>query len=194
MEMGEQSEGTVLVVEDCDLQRRALVRFLNEQFGRVLEAETFLGASLCSEENTLACALVDLELPDGHGLDLVPLLKREHSDIRVVILTGHGSIASAVEALRRGADDYLLKPSSFEQVLSALRCCDSSVRSEFPTFNCIRKPRPLSIDRVKWEHIQRVLAEAGWNISEAARRLGVHRQSLQRTLRKPPTVHDVDRC
>jgi two-component system, response regulator RegA len=178
------AEGTVLVVESCPLQSHALTRFLSRYFEHVISATTLAEARKFVRSEKINCSVIELDLPDGRGLQLVPILRSTNSAMRIIILTAHGSIASTVDAIQLGADDYLTKPSSFEQVVNALRGHAAARRSQ-PD-----RPRPLSLERIKWEHIQRVLAESQWNISEAARRLGVHRQSLQRTLRKPPAISE----
>lgn len=178
--------GTVLVVENCPLQRQALKGFLSKYFEHVVTAGTAAEGRACARSEHFNCAVVELDLPDGRGLELIPILRKANRAMRIVILTAHGSIASTVDAIQLGADDYLTKPSSFEQVASALRGDPPARRLQSRRVG----PRPLSLERIKWEHIQRVLAESQWNISEAARRLGLHRQSLQRTLRKPPAISE----
>ena len=181
--------GGVLVVESCGLQRRSLVGLLDTHYRCVVGVATFAEASRFIAATSVSHSIIEPELPDGHGLDLIPQLKI-HGRARIVILTAHGSIASAVTALRRGADDYLIKPASFDQIRETLE--GSALNTGLNVRNAGRfaasKPGTFTLERIKWEHIQRVLAESQWNISEAARRLGVHRQSLLRTLRKPPVI------
>ena len=180
---------SLLVVEDCPLQQRALVRFLGKDFGGVFTASTAHEALQVLGKCSIRHALIDLDLPDGSGLDLISPLRRGYGQTRIVILTGFGSIASCVAAMRLGADEYLTKPASLEQVACALRgICDPLYRTAPSRPNREIPPLPLSLARAEWEHIHRVLAESRGNVSEAARRLGIHRQSLQRKLRKAPVA------
>ncbi len=120
-------------------------------------------------------AVVDLRLDDGNGLDLVPDLHQLRGDMRVIILTGYGNIASAVAAVKTGAVDYLAKPADPDDVVKALtQIGDKPLPPE----------QPMSADRVRWEHIQRVYELCGRNVSETARRLNMHRRTLQRILAK----------
>lgn len=119
-------------------------------------------------------AVIDLRMPGKNGLELVAALKRRWPDLTVVVLTGYGSIATAVEAMKLGASHYLTKPSNVEEILAAFHV-DRNSSVEPPS-------DPMPLDDVQWEHLQKVLAESGGNISEAARRLGMHRRTLQRKL------------
>ena len=125
-------------------------------------------------------AVVDLRMPGGSGIDLVSDLLEIDSEMDIVVLTSYGSIATALEAMRRGAADYLTKPADADQILAA-----------FDRAGEMAPPPPQtapSLARVEWEHIQRILTDCGGNISQAARVLGIHRRSLQRKLSKyPPT-------
>lgn len=124
-------------------------------------------------------ALVDLSLPDGSGLELVAALAQGSPPVRVVVMTGYASIATAVEAIKLGAVHYLSKPTDADELLAAFARDDG--RTDIPVADA-----PPSIERLQWEHIQRVLTECGGNVSEAARRLDMHRRTLQRRLRKRP--------
>ena len=123
-----------------------------------------------------AHAVVDMRLEDGNGLDLVAELRAMSPDVRVVMLTGYGNLATAVAAVKAGAIDYLAKPADPEDIVRALST-DGSSRPEAP-------PEPMSADRVRWEHIQRVYELCDRNVSETARRLKMHRRTLQRILAK----------
>jgi two-component system response regulator RegA len=124
-------------------------------------------------------AVLDLRMPGGSGLELLRELKRQDPATRVLMLTGYGSIATAVEAVREGAIGYLPKPADADEILAALAGANTAKERGIDT---------PSLARAEWEHIQRVLSDCGGNISEAARRLGIHRRSLQRKLHKyPPT-------
>lgn len=123
-----------------------------------------------------AMAVIDLRLAGGNGLDLVEDLHRRRKDSVIVVLTAYGNIATAVAAVKLGAIDYLCKPSSTDEVISALTQRDE--KRPTPPDN------PMSADRVRWEHIQRVFELYGHNVSETARRLSMHRRTLQRILAK----------
>ncbi len=121
-------------------------------------------------------AVLDLRLEDGSGIELVKRLRDLHPKVRIVILTGYGNIATAVAAVKAGAVDYLAKPADADDVINALLTTGSSLPP--PPAN------PMSADRVRWEHIQRVFEQCNRNVSETARRLNMHRRTLQRILNK----------
>lgn len=123
-----------------------------------------------------AYAVVDLRLEDGNGLDVVEALRELRDDSRIIVLTGYGAIATAVAAVKMGATDYLAKPADADDVTSALL----SVGEALPP----PPDNPMSADRVRWEHIQRVYEQCDRNVSETARRLHMHRRTLQRILAK----------
>ncbi len=124
-------------------------------------------------------AVVDLKMPGPSGLELVKGLKALDAHTRIVVFTGYASIATAVEAVKLGATHYLAKPADADDVIAALHRDEGDV-------NAAIGPKPLSVERLEWEHIQRVLNECGGNISETARRLRMHRRTLQRKLTKRP--------
>jgi two-component system response regulator RegA len=126
-------------------------------------------------------AVVDLRMPGGSGLDVVRELKALEPAMRILVLTGYGSIVTAVEAIKLGATNYLTKPADADEILNVLQ-------ADSPDAGQASNPAlsPPSLARTEWEHIQRVLADCAGNISEAARRLGLHRRSLQRKLGKNP--------
>jgi two-component system response regulator RegA len=128
------------------------------------------------EASAPAFAVVDMRLGDGNGLDVVSALKRERPDARAIVLTGYGNIATAVTAVKMGAVDYLSKPADADDVVAAL-LASSTEKSELPQ-------NPMSADRVRWEHIQRIYEMCNRNVSETARRLNMHRRTLQRILAK----------
>src|SRR5262249_31831545 len=160
-----------------------------QRLARALDARGFdvsAFASLRDAEILLAddapeFVVLDLRVGDANGLDLIPALKAADPETRIVVLTGYGSIATAMEAVRRGATDYLTKPADAADIVAA--SAQNVGAQDVPV------PRvPMSLDRVEWEHISRVLVECQHNVSEAARVLGMHRRSLQRKLAKyPPT-------
>ncbi len=122
-------------------------------------------------------AVVDLRLADGNGLDVIEALHAARPDARVIVLTGYGNIATAVTAVKMGAIDYLAKPADADAVYSALMSGAGEARNALPE-------NPMSADRVRWEHIQRVYELCNRNVSETARRLNMHRRTLQRILAK----------
>jgi two-component system response regulator RegA len=126
-------------------------------------------------------AIVDLRLRGESGLDIVKNLRESDSTISIIVLTGYGSIATALEAVRRGADHYLSKPVDVDQILAAYETVNSTESGE-----SVPPSTVPSLARVEWEHIQRVLTDCGGNVSQAAKLLGLHRRSLQRKLLKFP--------
>jgi two-component system response regulator RegA len=170
----------LLVVEDDDVLRCRLARAFRERGFEVREAVTSAEAESASREEPPSHALVDLRLGDGSGLDVVRALASLRPPPSVVVLTGYGSIATALEALRQGARHYLAKPADVDEILAAFEREESG-----------SAPPPVaapSLARVEWEHINRVLADCGGNVSLAARVLGIHRRSLQRKLQKHPST------
>lgn len=171
----------ILVVDDDQIFRTRLIRALQTRGFEVL------GATNADEGIELARrfhpprAIVDMKMPGKGGLELISELAKIDPDIDIVVLTGYGSIATAVEAVRRGAIDYLTKPADTEQILSRFDA------AEAPVNNAVVETTP-SLARVEWEHIQRILEDCDGNISQAARKLGIHRRSLQRKLGKLPPL------
>lgn len=174
---------TLLLAEDDRYLRRVLARAFTARECRVLEASTLAESRqhLAAGERP-SLAVLDLRLPDGNGLDLLSELHERNPTIRSVVLTGWGSIPTALEAVRRGAVDFLAKPIEIDDVLRALGRLPAA---SFSTAASEASGVP-TLDRVEWEHIQRVLASCDGNVSQAARLLGLHRRSLQRKLGKRP--------
>jgi two-component system response regulator RegA len=168
-----------LVVDDDAAFRTRLVKALESRGMQARGAGSPREAMEVAREVAPQAAIVDLRMPGGSGLDLVRDLSAECAGIQIVVLTGYGSIATAVEAVRRGAVNYLTKPLDADQILSAF---EGDPAPGAPTDN------PPSLARVEWEHIQRILTDCGGNISLAARKLGLHRRSLQRKLSKLPPL------
>lgn len=169
----------VLVVDDDERFRPRLAHALARRCGEVRQAAGVQEALAVASTWTPTAAVVDLRMGDGNGADLVARLVADAPGLRAVILTGYGSIATALDAVRRGAWHYLSKPATADAVFAALTGPCAAPLGDEP-------PAP-SLDRVEWEHIQRVMTDTGGNVSEAARRLGLHRRSLQRKLaRNPP--------
>jgi two-component system response regulator RegA len=172
-----------LVVDDDAVFRARLVKALAARGHAAQGAGTVDEAIEVARDFKPNRAVVDLKMPGGKsGLDLVPDLVARHPGVRVVVLTGYGSIATAVEAVRKGAINYLSKPADADQILAAF---DTDGENGSAAEGSEGIP---SLARVEWEHIQRILADCDGNISQAARRLGIHRRSLQRKLGKLPPV------
>lgn len=169
----------ILLVEDDDLLRSRLARAFADRGLDVREVRTVAEAREAAEAEAPELVLLDLRVPDGHSLDLIPFFKELDAKTRIVVLTGYGSIATAVEAVRRGATQYLTKPATVNEILAAFEHDrDGAYAVDL---------QPMSLDRVEWEHINRVLVECQGNVSEAARVLGIHRRSLQRKLARYPS-------
>lgn len=172
------SAPTLLVVEDDELLRERLVRAFKDRGFLAQGAASAHEADQLSEEAP-EYAVIDLRIGEASGLEVIRMLLAKDSATRVVMLTGYGSIATAVEAMRLGAIHYLTKPADADEILSALRRGETDAPPTAPG-------EPLSLARAEWEHINHVLVSVSGNISEAARRLGLHRRSLQRKLSKYP--------
>ena len=171
-------QATLLLVDDDATLRERLARAIRERGHEVVTAGGGAEALARAREVRPAMAVVDLRMPDMSGIQVLEALRALDPGMRVLMLTGYGSIATAVEATRRGAVGYLPKPADADEILAAL---------EGPGAGPAPKPTETpSLARTEWEHIQRVLADCGGNVSEAARRLGIHRRSLQRKLLKYP--------
>ena len=169
---------TLLVVEDDELLRGRLVRAFCDR-GFLAQGAASLSEARRLSEDAPEYAVLDLRVADDSGLEVLKILLAKDPATRVVMLTGYGSIATAVEAIRLGAVHYLTKPADADQIISALQRGTHSDGAP-PT------SEPLSLARAEWEHINHVLVSVSGNISEAARRLGLHRRSLQRKLAKYP--------
>ena len=174
-----RASSTLLIVDDDAPFRTRLMRAFRERGFDVAGAATYEEALALARGDSPELALVDLRLPGRSGLDLVRDLKELDATTRVVVLTGYGSIATAVQSLRLGAASYLTKPVDADQVLAAFAQTGADLEAA-PT------PTAQPLARVEWEHIQRVLADCDGNVSQAARLLGIHRRSLQRKLSKYP--------
>jgi two-component system response regulator RegA len=170
------AERSLLIVEDDKSFLQRLAKALESRGFVVTTAESVADGLLQLEQSPPAFAVVDMRLADGNGLEVISALKRKRPDARGIILTGYGNIATAVNAIKLGAVDYLAKPVDADDVLAALLALDHK-SIELPE-------NPMSADRVRWEHIQRVYEMCGRNVSETARRLSMHRRTLQRILAK----------
>lgn len=172
---------SVLVVDDDEVFRNRLVRAFTERGYDARGAEGYHHAMELAQQDSPEYAVVDLRMPDKSGLEVVKGLKSLDPTTNVVVLTGYGSIATAIEAVKLGATHYLTKPADVDDILAGF------ARAGVPAGELPSTPPTVpSLDRVEWEHINRVLTDCGGNISQAARLLGVHRRSLQRKLAKHP--------
>lgn len=170
---------SILVVDDDDAFRTRLVRALADRGFEARGAASRAEARRLAAEDSPELAVVDLRVGEDNGLDVVRDLRAADPSTRIVVLTGFGSIVTALEAVRLGAVHYLTKPALVDQILAALG------RPEEAPYTEGTGPTP-TLARAEWEHIQRVLAECEGNITQAARSLGLHRRSLQRKLQKLP--------
>jgi two-component system response regulator RegA len=170
------ADRSLLVVEDDKAFLERLARAMEARGFIVRTSDTVADGLAQIARAAPAFAVVDLRLGDGNGLDVVSALKRQRPDARAIVLTGYGNIATAVTAVKLGAVDYLAKPADADDVVNALLSTGSS-KTEPPQ-------NPMSADRVRWEHIQRIYEMCNRNVSETARRLNMHRRTLQRILAK----------
>ncbi len=169
-------DASLLIVDDDKPFLHRLARAMESRGFEVSTAESVSQGLSAVRKSAPAYAVVDMRLNDGNGLDVIEAIRAKKSDCKAIILTGYGNIATAVTAVKMGAIDYLAKPADADEVFAAL----------------IRKPddkaeppeNPMSADRVRWEHIQRVFELCDRNVSETARRLNMHRRTLQRILAK----------
>lgn len=175
---------SILIVDDDEVYRNRLARAFTDRGYDVRIGADYETAVAAATEDSPELAVVDLKMPGKSGLELVKALHEIDPATKTVVLTGYGSIATAIDAVRLGATYYLSKPADADDIIGAF------ARGEAPPLD---PPQPdngdykaPSLARAEWEHINRVLSDAGGNISEAARRLGIHRRSLQRKLQKYP--------
>nr|WP_319023051.1 ActR/PrrA/RegA family redox response regulator transcription factor [Mesorhizobium sp. B1-1-8] len=174
--MVEGEDTSLLIVDDDKPFVTRLARAMETRGFVVETAESVEEAVAKARARPPAYAVVDMRLGDGNGLDVVAAIREKRDDARTVILTGYGNIATAVTAVKLGAIDYLSKPADADDVFAALTRT-SGTRAAPPE-------NPMSADRVRWEHIQRVYEMCDRNVSETARRLNMHRRTLQRILAK----------
>ncbi|WP_434289770.1 ActR/PrrA/RegA family redox response regulator transcription factor [Celeribacter sp. SCSIO 80788] len=174
VELGEDK--SLLLVDDDEPFLRRLARAMEKRGFDVEMAGSVAAGRAIATARPPAYAVVDLRLEDGNGLDVVEVLREKRPDSRIVVLTGYGAIATAVAAVKIGATDYLSKPADANDIVHALL----STSDELPP----PPENPMSADRVRWEHIQRVYELCDRNVSETARRLNMHRRTLQRILAK----------
>lgn len=174
------AKSTIMVVDDDEVFARTLANAFERRGYATCVSHCFDAAVAAATASPPDFAVVDLKLPGGSGLMLVKRLREIAEDTRMVVLTGFGSIATTIDAIKLGACYYLTKPANADEVLAALHREDRDFADTQPL-----EDSP-SVYRVEWEHIQRVLAERNGNVSESARVLGIHRRTLQRKLNKHP--------
>ena len=172
----EFKDKSLLIVDDDSPFRERLARAMEKKGFKVTQAEGVKKGIDHLKERKPAFAVIDLRLGDGNGLEIVKELQNQNNESRIVMLTGYGNIPTAVAAIKHGAIDYLAKPADADDVEKAL-LADSNNKALPPE-------NPMSADRVKWEHIHRVFELCNRNVSETARRLKMHRRTLQRILSK----------
>ncbi|ACK49300.1 response regulator receiver protein [Methylocella silvestris BL2] len=174
--MAEGQDRSLLIVDDDKPFLSRLTRTMESRGFSVRCAESVAEGLEAIAQSPPAFAVIDMRLGDGNGLDVIAELKAKRPDARGVILTGYGNIVTAVTAVKFGAFDYLAKPADADEIYHALMAVQHD-KAELPE-------NPMSADRVRWEHIQRVYELCGRNVSETARRLNMHRRTLQRILAK----------
>lgn len=175
-ELANRTDRSLMIVEDDKPFLERLSRAMETRGFAVTACESVSDGLAHIGKAAPAFAVVDLRLGDGNGLDVVSALKKQRPDARAIVLTGYGNIATAVTAVKMGAVDYLSKPADADDVVAALLAIGNE-KSEVPA-------NPMSADRVRWEHIQRIYELCNRNVSETARRLNMHRRTLQRILAK----------
>ncbi|SDT90087.1 two-component system, response regulator RegA [Pseudomonas pohangensis] len=175
----DEEQPHLLLVDDDPTFTRVMARAMTSRGLRVSVANSAEEGLQLAREDLPDYAVLDLKMQGDSGLVLLPRLLELDGEMRVLILTGYSSIATAVEAIKRGACNYLCKPADADDVLTALL-------SQHADLDTLVPENPMSVDRLQWEHIQRVLAENEGNISATARALGMHRRTLQRKLQKRP--------
>ena len=181
--INEFEDKSLLIVDDDNPFRERLARAMEKKGFKVFQAEGVKKGIDAVKSNKPAFAVVDLRLGDGNGLEVVKEIQNSNSGSRVVMLTGYGNIPTAVAAIKQGAIDYLAKPADADDVEKAL-LANPNKKADPPE-------NPMSADRVKWEHIHRVFELCNRNVSETARRLKMHRRTLQRILSKRSPIGDL---
>ena len=174
--ISEFKDKSLLIVDDDNSFRERLARAMVKKGFKVTQAESVKEGIDTIKINKPAFAVVDLRLNDGNGLEVVKKIQDSNSDSKIIMLTGYGNISTAVAAIKQGAIDYLAKPADADDIEKAL-LADPQKKASPPE-------NPMSADRVKWEHIHRVFELCNRNVSETARRLKMHRRTLQRILYK----------
>ena len=173
----------ILIVEDDEVFAGAIARTLKARGFTCFHAHTVDKANELIQIEIPDFAILDLNLNGETSLKLIPTLRRISSSMRILILTGYASIATAVEAIKLGADNYLAKPADTDEILTAIF---ADFEKDAGDLNREPKLETMSVRRLEWEHIQRVLMENNGNVSATARQLNMHRRTLQRKLQKKP--------
>tara|TARA_B110000971_G_scaffold107150_1_gene109819 strand:+ start:306 stop:878 length:573 start_codon:yes stop_codon:yes gene_type:complete len=176
LNLGDFSDKSLLILDDDDPFRSRLARAMDKKGFVVTEAKSVKEGLKIAQDTPTSFAVIDLRLEDGSGLEVVKTLHKSKKESRIVMLTGYGNLPTAVAAVKAGAIDYIAKPVDADDVEAALLASAESKAK--PPEN------PMSADRVKWEHIHRVFELCNRNVSETARRLKMHRRTLQRILSK----------
>lgn len=177
MKTGDIPDGNkMLIVDDDSAWLSRLQRAMERRDYEVYSAETVAAGIALADEIKPDYAVVDMRLSDGNGMQVIEAVQAANPHGRVIMLTGYGNIATAVEAVKKGAIDYLAKPADADEIEAALKA-HPDIKTPLPE-------NPMSADRVRWEHIQRVYELCDRNVSETARRLNMHRRTLQRILAK----------
>ncbi len=179
------SSNELLLVEDDEVFARVMERALTQRNYQVTHAANRTDALQQAAQHDFGFAILDLNLGTETSLALIPELRSRNEDMRILILTGYASIATAVEAIKLGANNYLAKPADTDEILAALT--DRKDQSTM-TITEPEELEPMSVRRLEWEHIQKVLQENNGNISATARQLKMHRRTLQRKLQKRPVA------
>ena len=174
--IGDFADKSLLIVDDDNPLRDRLARAMEKKGFKVAQAESVKQGISQAKNTPPAFAIIDLRLGDGSGLRVVEEIQKHKKDSRVIMLTGYGNIPTAVEAVKAGAIDYIPKPADADDVENALLAS--------PKSKAIPPTNPMSADRVKWEHINRIFELCNRNVSETARKLKMHRRTLQRILSK----------
>lgn len=169
----------LLLVDDDDTFRMVLSRAFKRRGFNVCDAPSVVSALATLKQQIPDYAIVDLNMPDESGLSLVQKLHQQVPECRILVLTAYASISTAVEAIKLGATHYLTKPADADEIITAMQQHGGNPDIEI----C---EQPMSVRRLEWEHIQKILQECDGNVSEAARRLNMHRRTLQRKLQKRP--------
>lgn len=179
--MTEKDKPAVLIIDDDEAFRTRLRRAFELRGWEADVAASGEEALVRASETGPDLTIVDLRMPGEPGLDVVKDLSEWDATVSIIVLTGYGSIATAIEAVRRGADHYLTKPVDVDQILATYEAVSSSQQGDAAPLATVP-----TLARVEWEHIQRTLTDCGGNVSQAAKLLGLHRRSLQRKLLKYP--------
>lgn len=180
--MNSKTDRQLLLIEDDEVFSSVVSRALSRRGFEVLVIHDIDAARQAVDRVGIDFAIVDLNLAGHSSLKLIPKLREQNPHARILMLTGYASIATAVEAIKLGADNYLAKPADIDEILAALTADPQSSAPDSPF------QEPMSVRRLEWEHIQKVLMENHGNISETARQLKMHRRTLQRKLQKKPVT------